>query len=126
MFLLDYAYMTSMGYFLNKKKKKNFFKTLFFIFIADDIKLNSSVFYWPEYVMQVLEKNQVRLQALREKTEEKLRERIQKFDEKLKDLLKRVELYKQIGVRIKLNFILLRKVLNYINRTKFFANLEER
>ena len=48
--------------------------------------------------MQILEKNQARLQALREKTEDKLRERIQKFDEKLKELLKRVEFYKTIGV----------------------------
>lgn len=48
--------------------------------------------------MQILEKNQVRLQALREKTEDKLRERLSKFNEKLKDMLKRVEAYKLIGV----------------------------
>lgn len=53
--------------------------------------------------MQILEKNQVRLQALREKTEDKLRERIVKFDEKLKELLKRVEVYKTIGVFNKKN-----------------------
>ncbi len=48
--------------------------------------------------MQILEKNQIRLQALREKTEDKLRERLTKFDEKLKDMLKKVESYKTIGV----------------------------
>jgi hypothetical protein len=48
--------------------------------------------------MQILEKNQVRLQALRDKTEDKLREKLSKFDEKLKDLMKRVETYKTIGV----------------------------
>lgn len=48
--------------------------------------------------MQILEKNQVRLQALRERTEDKLRERLSKFNEKLKDMLKRVEAYKLIGV----------------------------
>ena len=48
--------------------------------------------------MQTLEKNQVRLQALREKTEDKLRERLGKFDEKLKEMLKRVEAYRFIGV----------------------------
>jgi hypothetical protein len=48
--------------------------------------------------MQILEKNQVRLQALREKTEDKLRERLARFDEKLKEMLKRVEAYKSIGV----------------------------
>ena len=48
--------------------------------------------------MQTLEKNQIRLQALREKTEDKLRERLGKFDEKLKEMLKRVEAYRFIGV----------------------------
>lgn len=56
------------------------------------------MFFWPELVMQILEKNQQRLIALREKTEDKLRERLAKFDEKLKDMLKRVEAYKTIGV----------------------------
>ena len=50
--------------------------------------------------MQILEKNQVRLQALRDKTEDKLREKLSKFDEKLKDLMKRVETYKTIGVSL--------------------------
>jgi dynein heavy chain len=77
MFLLDYAEMP-----------------------AEDIKLNSTVFFWPELVMQILEKNQVRLQALREKTEDKLRDRLVKFDDKLKEMLKRVEAYKTIGVSI--------------------------
>ncbi len=48
--------------------------------------------------MQILEKNQVRLQALREKTEDKLKDRLVKYDEKLKELLKRVEAYKTVGV----------------------------
>lgn len=56
------------------------------------------MFFWPELVMQILEKNQLRLQALREKTEDKLRERLMKFDEKLRDMLKKVEAYKGIGV----------------------------
>lgn len=67
---------------------------------AEDIKLNSTVFFWPELVMQILDKNQVRLQALREKTEDKLKDRLVKYDEKLKELLKRVEAYKTIGVSI--------------------------
>ena len=75
MFLLDYAEMP-----------------------AEDIKLNSTVFFWPELVMQILEKNQVRLASLREKTEDKLKDRITKFDDKLKEMLKRVEAYKTIGV----------------------------
>ena len=74
------------------------YKIIFAFYQVDDIKLNSSVFYWPELIIQTLDKNQTRLQNLRERTEEKLRDRIQKFDEKLKDMLKRVEAYKNIGV----------------------------
>lgn len=75
--------------------------------IAEDIKLNSTVFFWPELVMQILEKNQVRLAALREKTEDKLRDRLVKYDEKLKDLNKRVEAYKTIGVSLRFAFLIL-------------------
>ena len=56
------------------------------------------MFFWPELVMQILEKNQLRLQGLREKTEDKLKDRLAKFDEKLKEMLKKVEAYKNIGV----------------------------
>ena len=54
--------------------------------------------------MQILEKNQLRLQALREKTEDKLKDKLAKYDDKLKDLLKRVEVYKTVGV-IFLNYL---------------------
>lgn len=62
--------------------------------------------------MQILEKNQIRLQALREKTEDKLREKLAKFDEKLKEVLKRVEAYKTIGV---IFFLVIKK--NILART---------
>ncbi len=61
------------------------------------------MFFWPELVMQILEKNQIRLQALREKTEDKLRDKLTKFDDKLKELLKKVENYKNVGVCIIFN-----------------------
>jgi hypothetical protein len=64
----------------------------------EDIKLNSTVFFWPELVMSILEKNQARLAGMREKTEDKLRDRVTRYDEKLKDMLKKVEAYKGIGV----------------------------
>ena len=66
----------------------------------EDIKLNSTVFFWPELVMQILEKNQTRLQAVRERNEDKLKEKLVKYDEKLKEMLKKVESYKTIGVII--------------------------
>lgn len=68
--------------------------------------------------MQILEKNQLRLQVLREKTEDKLRDRLAKFEEKLKELLKRVEAYKTIGVNI--NFKIL-KIIEYLkNKNKTY------
>ena len=62
------------------------------------------MFFWPELVMQILEKNQIRLAALREKTEDKLKDRLLKYDDKLKDLMKRVEAYKTIGVSCQILF----------------------
>ena len=65
--------------------------------------------------MQILEKNQLRLQVLREKTEDKLRDRLAKFEEKLKELLKRVEAYKTIGVNITFKIL---KIIEYLKYKK--------
>lgn len=73
--------------------------------------------------MQILEKNQSRLQALKEKTEEKLRDRLGKFDEKLKELYKRVEAFRNYGVRIEL-FLFFLHLLHYSFSEYFFRNLK--
>jgi dynein heavy chain, axonemal len=87
---------------IGEAKKRLLFLMDYCLIPSEDIKLNSTVFFWPELVMQILEKNQVRLQALREKTEEKLRDRLIKFDEKLKDMHKRTEAFKSVGVCVEI------------------------
>ena len=86
--------------------------------LDEDIKLNSTVFFWPELVMQILEKNQLRLQALREKTEDKLKDKLAKYDDKLKDLLKRVEVYKTVGVSfLELFYFISKNLISKKNKT---------
>jgi hypothetical protein len=95
------------------------FKDLNLKLIPDeDIKLNSTVFFWPELVMQILEKNQVRLQSLRERTEDKLRDKLVKYDEKLKDMLKRVEAYRVIGVSFRISFVFYFSIISATTKTK--------
>ena len=71
--------------------------------------------------MQTLEKNQVRLQALREKTEDKLRERLGKFDEKLKEMLNRF-----IGVSYFVLFSSLKPVKLARNRAELFPSCKKK
>ncbi|CAF4568450.1 unnamed protein product [Rotaria sp. Silwood1] len=72
MFLLEYALMS-----------------------PEDLKLNAQVFHWPENIMNILELNQGRLAALRERAEERLRDHILKFEKKLEDLQKDVDLFRR-------------------------------
>ncbi|XP_061175178.1 dynein axonemal heavy chain 3-like [Saccostrea echinata] len=72
MFLLDYA-----------------------IFPSEDIKLNSTVFHWPEHIKTVFELSSSRIANRRDHIEEDLRKRTVAFEEKLNDYMKEVESFKK-------------------------------
>lgn len=72
MFLLDYA-----------------------IFPFEDIKLNSTVFHWPEHIKSVLELSNSRILSRRENLEEDLRKRVSAFEDKLAEYMKEVEQFKR-------------------------------
>ncbi|KAL8573170.1 Dynein heavy chain 3, axonemal [Nucella lapillus] len=72
MFLLDYA-----------------------IFPFEDIKLNSTVFHWPEHIQTVFELSNNRMASKRENLEEDLRKRVSAFEDKLGDFMKEVESFKK-------------------------------
>nr|KAG5713480.1 hypothetical protein BaRGS_025028 [Batillaria attramentaria] len=72
MFLLDYA-----------------------IFPFEDIKLNSTVFHWPEHIKSVLELSQNRILSRRDNLEEDLRKRVSAFEDKLAEYMKEVEQFKK-------------------------------
>lgn len=85
-------------------------KFLFFIkfllcFVVEDIKLNSIVFYWLDYIKIVFELFIFRIVNRRDYIEEDFRKRIQVFEEKFNDYMKEVEFFKKKEVC--LNFIIL-------------------
>lgn len=84
-------------------------KVLFFIkfllcFVVEDIKLNSIVFYWFDYIKIVFELFIFRIVNRRDYIEEDFRKRIQVFEEKFNDYMKEVEFFKKKEVG--LNFII--------------------
>ncbi|XP_076842922.1 dynein axonemal heavy chain 3 [Brachyhypopomus gauderio] len=62
---------------------------------AEDIKLNSSVFHWPEQIMSVCETSKDRLATCREHAEERLQKRITELLHDLQSVAKEVETFKK-------------------------------
>lgn len=65
------------------------------LFQNEDIKLNSTVFYWPENIESVFELSQTRLQSKRESIEEELKVHLDNFKVYLDDLMKDIESFKR-------------------------------
>ncbi|XP_033631251.1 dynein heavy chain 3, axonemal-like [Asterias rubens] len=61
----------------------------------EDIKLNSTVFHWPEHIQTVFEVCRNRLMTRREQAEEEVRKKVQRFEEKLNEFNKEVESYRK-------------------------------
>lgn len=73
-----------------------------FCFAAEDIKLNSTVFHWPDHIKTVFELSTSRIANRRDHIEEDLRKRTQAFEEKLNDYMKEVESFKKKEVGLNL------------------------
>lgn len=71
-------------------------------FAAEDIKLNSTVFHWPDHIKTVFELSTSRIANRRDHIEEDLRKRTQAFEEKLNDYMKEVESFKKKEVGLNL------------------------
>ncbi|MBN3303948.1 DYH3 protein, partial [Amia calva] len=61
----------------------------------EDIKLNNSVFHWPEQINATFELSRNQLAVRRENTEESLLKKISEFDQKLQGYSKEVESFKK-------------------------------
>ncbi|KAM8960487.1 dynein axonemal heavy chain 3 [Pelodytes ibericus] len=61
----------------------------------DDLKLNSTVFHWPEQIETVFEVNSNRLMSRRDQAEDELKKRRTVFETKLKDYSAEVEAFKK-------------------------------
>ncbi|XP_076154944.1 dynein axonemal heavy chain 3 [Alosa pseudoharengus] len=62
---------------------------------AEDLKLNSSVFHWPEQIQCVFELSKGRMASRREQAEEHLQKRVQDFDQMLQSMCKEVDNFKK-------------------------------
>ncbi|XP_033109939.1 dynein heavy chain 3, axonemal-like isoform X2 [Anneissia japonica] len=61
----------------------------------EDIKLNSTVFHWPDHIQTVFELCRNRLMSRREHAEEEVRKKVQRFDEKLQEYNRDVDLFRK-------------------------------
>ncbi|CAF4055950.1 unnamed protein product, partial [Adineta steineri] len=87
-----------LAYKIGEAKDRLMFLLEYAIMPPEDLKLNAQVFHWPENIMNILEINQSRLAALRERAEERLRDHIMKFEKKLEDLHKDVDIFRRKDV----------------------------
>ena len=62
---------------------------------VEDIKLNSTVFHWPEHIQTVFELSNSRIISKRESLEEDLRKRVSAFEDKLHEYMKEVESFRK-------------------------------
>jgi len=67
--------------------------------LVEDIKLNSTVFHWPDSLNKVFEVNENRLMQRRERDQEELRKKIAEFEEKLQEHNKEIETFRKKEVR---------------------------
>lgn len=86
--------MVSCGSELNKTNDF-IYLFLFALFSAEDIKLNSSVFHWPDNINGVFDLSQNRLLSRRERAEEELKKKIAAFEEKLLEYNKEIETFRK-------------------------------
>ena len=63
--------------------------------LVEDIKLNSTVFHWPEYIQSVFDISNTRIATKCENLEADLKKRLSTFEEKLSIYMKDVEIFKK-------------------------------
>ena len=74
--------------------------TCCFLPAVEDIKLNSTVFHWPEHIQTVFELSNSRMATKRENLEEDLRRRVSAFEDRLGEYMKEVESFKKKEVSL--------------------------
>ena len=67
---------------------------------VEDIKLNSTVFHWPEHIQTVFELSNSRIISKRESLEEDLRKRVSAFEDKLAEYMKELESFRKKEVSL--------------------------
>ena len=70
------------------------------MYTVEDIKLNSTVFHWPEHISTVFELAQARLINRRENAEDELKKKVAHFEEKLETYSKEIEAFRKKEVLV--------------------------
>ena len=78
---------------------------ILFVLTVEDIKLNTTVFHWPETIKTVFELSHTRIQNRREQVEEEVRKHVAAFEEKLAEYQKEIDSFKKKEVRINLSSV---------------------
>lgn len=63
--------------------------------LVEDIKLNSTVFHWPDHIHTVFELSQNRIMNKRDHIEDDLKKRVSAFEDKLTEMQKEVESFRK-------------------------------
>ncbi|XP_029639148.1 dynein heavy chain 3, axonemal-like isoform X2 [Octopus sinensis] len=80
---------------INEAAKRLSFLLEYANFQKEDIKLNSSVFHWPDNIIAIFDSAQSRLQAKRETIEAQLKVRLTDFQTRLEGMMKEIESFKK-------------------------------
>ncbi len=71
----------------------------------EDIKLNSTVFHWPEHIMTLFELSHTRILNRREHAEEETKKKVMAFEERLNEYQKEVDSFRKKEVRKQPEFL---------------------
>lgn len=61
----------------------------------EDIKTNSTVFYWPDHIQTIFEVCRNRLMSRREQAEDELKKRVHRYEEKLNEYGRDVDSFRK-------------------------------
>ena len=63
--------------------------------VAEDLKLNSTLFAWPQNIEAILELSNARITNRRERAEEELKNRVVESEERLNELSKEIDVFRR-------------------------------
>jgi len=62
---------------------------------AEDLKLNTTLFAWPQNIDAILELSNARITSRRERAEEELKARVAECEERLNELSKEIDVFRR-------------------------------
>jgi len=68
--------------------------------VAEDLKLNTTLFAWPQNIEAILELSNARITSRRERAEEELKARVAECEERLNELSKEIDVFRRKEVRL--------------------------